>query len=88
MEFCEICDNMLYVKTDEKNMLVKYCKHCQFEKVETDNKCAIKISKTIYSEDDLLLPIPQALLDRMGWKEGDNIEIGFDEAGRYVLKKI
>ena len=39
------------------------------------------------SEDDLLLPIPQALLDRMGWKEGDNIEIGFDEAGRYVLKK-
>ena len=40
------------------------------------------------SEDDLLLPIPQALLDRMGWKEGDNIEIGFDEAGRYVLKKI
>jgi hypothetical protein len=45
---------MLYVKTDEKNMLVKYCKHCQFEKVETDNKCAIKISKTIYSEDDLL----------------------------------
>ena len=40
------------------------------------------------SEDDLLLPIPQALLDRMSWKEGDNIEIGFDEAGRYVLKKI
>jgi len=36
---------------------------------------------------DVLLPIPQALLDRMGWKEGDNIEIGFDEAGRYVLKK-
>jgi hypothetical protein len=40
------------------------------------------------NEDDLLLPIPQALLDRMSWKEGDNIEIGFDEAGRYVLKKI
>ena len=39
------------------------------------------------SEDDLLLPIPQALLDRMGWKEGDNIEIGFDGAGRYILKK-
>jgi len=39
------------------------------------------------NEDDLLLPIPQALLDRMSWKEGDNIEIGFDEAGRYVLKK-
>ena len=23
------------------------------------------------NEDDLLLPIPQALLDQMGWKEGD-----------------
>ncbi len=39
------------------------------------------------SDDDLLLPIPQALLDQMGWKEGDNIEIGFDEEGRYILKK-
>ena len=39
------------------------------------------------SEDDLLLPIPQALLDKMGWKEGDNIEIGFDTDGRYTLKK-
>ena len=37
--------------------------------------------------DDLLLPIPQALLDQLGWKEGDNIEIGFDEEGRYILKK-
>lgn len=54
MEFCEICDNMLYVKSNDNNMLVKYCKHCNFEKVETNTKCAIKISKTIYSEDDLL----------------------------------
>ena len=39
------------------------------------------------SDDDLLLPIPQALLDKMGWKEGDNIEIGIDTEGRYILKK-
>jgi hypothetical protein len=39
------------------------------------------------NDDDLLLPIPQALLDQMGWKEGDNIEIGLDEEGRYILKK-
>ena len=31
MEFCEICDNMLYVKSNDTNMLVKYCKHCEFE---------------------------------------------------------
>ena len=39
------------------------------------------------NDDDLYLPIPQALLDQLGWKEGDNIEIGFDEEGRYILKK-
>lgn len=39
------------------------------------------------SDDDLLLPIPQALLDKMGWKEGDSIEISFDTEGRYILKK-
>jgi len=44
---------MLYVKTNEKKELVKYCKHCSFEKKETINT-AIRISQTIYSEDDLL----------------------------------
>ena len=39
------------------------------------------------NDDDLLLPIPQALLDQMGWKEGDNIEVGLDAEGRYILKK-
>lgn len=53
MEFCEVCDNLLYVKSNENKQLVKYCKHCAFQKVET-NSAAIKISETIYSEDDLL----------------------------------
>ena len=39
------------------------------------------------NDDDLLLPIPPALLAQLGWKEGDNIEIGFDTEGRYILKK-
>ena len=38
MEFCELCDNMLYVKSNEEKKLVKYCKHCEFEKVETIKK--------------------------------------------------
>jgi len=38
-------------------------------------------------DDNLLLPIPQILLDKMGWKEGDEIDIGFDQEGRYILKK-
>lgn len=53
MEFCEICENMIYAKSNQEKQLVKYCKHCLFEKVETVNT-AIRISQTIYSEDDLL----------------------------------
>jgi hypothetical protein len=40
------------------------------------------------TSDDILLPIPQVLLDQMGWKEGDTIDFGLDEEGRYILKKI
>ena len=40
------------------------------------------------SEDDLLLPIPQALLDRMGWKEGDNIDFQIDDKGKVIIKKL
>ena len=52
MEFCDICNNMLYVKSNE-NKLIKYCKHCTYEKEEDTSK-AIKISETIYTDDELL----------------------------------
>ncbi len=53
MEFCNVCNNMLYVNTDEEKRLVKYCKHCDFSKTEM-TQSSIKISETIYTEDDLL----------------------------------
>lgn len=53
MEFCDICNNMLYMRTNDNRELIKYCKHCSFEKKE-ENKGSVKISKTIYTEDDLL----------------------------------
>jgi len=53
MEFCDICDNMLYMKTSKNNKMLKYCKHCPFS-VENQKKGAIKISETMYSDDDLL----------------------------------
>jgi len=53
MEFCDNCNNMLYIKNDEENNLIKYCKHCNFFKKELEVKC-IKISETMYSKDDLL----------------------------------
>lgn len=53
MEFCDICNNMLYIKCDEDKNLIKFCRHCDFSKIETGSK-SIRISETMYSEDDLL----------------------------------
>jgi hypothetical protein len=36
---------------------------------------------------DLLVPLPQELLDKMGWREGDEIEWKIDTQGRWVLSK-
>lgn len=38
------------------------------------------------NSDDLILPIPQPLLDQLGWKEGDDIEF-IVENGVWYLKK-
>jgi hypothetical protein len=37
---------------------------------------------------DLLLPIPQPLLDALGWKEGDNIDFDLDNTGTIYLRKL
>jgi len=36
---------------------------------------------------DTFLPIPPELLQRMGWKEGDELDIGKDTEGRIVFTK-
>jgi phytoene/squalene synthetase len=37
---------------------------------------------------DLLLPLPQELLDRLGWKEGDDLEWKQSKNGAWVLAKV
>lgn len=37
---------------------------------------------------DMIIPIPLALLKQLGWKEGDDVEIGVDKEGKLFLKKI
>jgi hypothetical protein len=39
------------------------------------------------SSDDLLIPIPPQLLQKLGWKEGDDVAITLDEFGRYIFTK-
>lgn len=55
MDFCKICQNLLYLKTEGDHSLIRYCKYCQYhEKQAPDVNKAVRISKTMYSEDDLL----------------------------------
>jgi hypothetical protein len=36
---------------------------------------------------DLIIPIPEPILRKMGWKEGDDINIEIDKDGKIYLKK-
>lgn len=55
MEFCEICNNLLYLRSEQDNTLEKYCRRCNFVKKESGSgKKAFKVASTMYSEDDLL----------------------------------
>lgn len=39
------------------------------------------------SNGDILVPIPPELLEKMGWKEGDDVNITIDEFGRYIFSR-
>ena len=36
---------------------------------------------------DLIIPLPPQLLKEMGWKEGDQLDIGIGDDGKIFLKK-
>ena len=36
---------------------------------------------------DMIIPIPLPVLKSLGWKEGDEVEIGIDDSGKIFLKK-
>jgi hypothetical protein len=36
---------------------------------------------------DLIIPVPPHLLQKLGWKEHDEVIITIDEFGRYILSK-
>lgn len=37
---------------------------------------------------DLYIPIPQPLLDQLGWKEGVEVEVNFDQNGKMILRRV
>lgn len=36
---------------------------------------------------DILLPLPNELLEKMGWQEGDTLDWSMDEQGRWIISK-
>lgn len=36
---------------------------------------------------DLILPIPQPVLDSLGWKEGDDVKFDIREDGTFLLQR-
>jgi hypothetical protein len=36
---------------------------------------------------DLILPIPPELMKQMGWEEGDTLDFGQDDRGRWIISK-
>lgn len=37
---------------------------------------------------DLMLPIPQPILDQMGWKEGDELKFGLNPDGTMLIERL
>lgn len=51
-----------------------------------------KTYEVITQEDpetgDLILPIPQPILDALGWKEGTNVDFDIDDKGVVYIRKV
>jgi antitoxin component of MazEF toxin-antitoxin module len=45
------------------------------------------ITQIDQDSDDLLIPIPPVLLEKLKWKENDPIEIRLDSNGRYIISR-
>lgn len=54
MDFCSLCENMLYIKIDidDENKLKNYCKNCNFEKELPKNK-SIAILENNYEKEEI-----------------------------------
>lgn len=53
MDFCDLCDNMLYLKVkQDDNQLLNHCKNCNFQKELPNNK-TIKILEKNYEKEEI-----------------------------------
>jgi hypothetical protein len=52
------------------------------------NKWTVTVEEADDGSGDLVLPLPQDLLDIQGWKEGDNLKWIDNKDGTWSLQKL
>lgn len=54
MQFCEFCNNMLYIKVDEDNQekVNLYCKNCKYNEELSNTNAKNVYIKNMYNHDD------------------------------------
>lgn len=51
------------------------------------NRWTVTVEKDPDDPDNLVLPLPDTLLDKMGWKPGDDLVWKDNKDGTYTLSK-
>jgi DNA-directed RNA polymerase subunit M/transcription elongation factor TFIIS len=51
MEFCNHCQNMLYIKDDDNHSVKLYCKNCTFEKPLAEDEKSKLVLQNFYKSD-------------------------------------
>lgn len=56
MDFCDFCENMLYIKDnpDDAFDVIFYCKNCQFQKPLCNDKSSKLIIRNIYNTNNVV----------------------------------
>jgi len=57
------------------------------KKQKTNDYARYEIISQQDKNDDVLIPIPPALLNKLKWKEGDDIQISIDAQGKFIFTK-
>lgn len=53
----------------------------------SDNSTYEVITQIDPETGDTVIPLPPELLQRMGWKDGDELDFNYDTQGRLVVTK-
>jgi hypothetical protein len=57
-------------------------------KARQDTESYEVITQTDEATGDTLVPIPQELLDRLGWTVGTELDFAVDKTGRIIIKPV